>query len=64
MLASTAEFSILGGIVEEIILALDQLITPHRQDPATNGTSIVKALDEFSFWNPGPSPYTQVYMRV
>ena len=63
---STAEsFYTSGGIVEEIILAPRPINnSPSGQDPATNGTSIVKVIDEFSFIiNSGPSPYTHAYKR-
>ena len=63
---STAEsFYTSGGIVEEIILAPRPINnSPSGQDPATNGTSIVKVIDEFSFIiNSGPSPYTHSYKR-
>ena len=63
---STAEsFYTSGGIVEEIILAPRPINnSPSGQDPATNGTSIVKIIDDFSFIiNSGPSPYTHEYKR-
>ena len=63
---STAEsFYTSGGIVEEIILAPRPINnSPSGQDPATNGTGIVKIIDDYSFIiNSGPSPYTHTYKR-
>jgi hypothetical protein len=54
-----------GGTVEEIIIAPRQINnSPTGQDPAANGTGIVKIVDDYTFIiNSGPSPYTHFYKR-
>ena len=54
-----------GGIVEEVIIAPRQINnSPTGQDPAANGTGIVKIVDDYTFIiNSGPSPYTHSYKR-
>lgn len=54
-----------GGIVEEVIIAPRQINnSPTGQDPAANGTTIIKIVDEFSFIiDSGISPYTHSYKR-
>lgn len=62
---STALSYVSNGIVEEIITAPRQINnSPTGQDPAANGTGVVKIIDDYTFIiNSGPSPYTHFYKR-
>jgi hypothetical protein len=54
-----------GGTVEEIIIAPRQINnSPTGQDPAANGTGVVKIVDDYTFIiNSGTSPYTHFYKK-
>ena len=60
---STALSYVSNGTVEEIIIAPRQINnSPTGQDPAANGTGVVKIVDDYTFIiNSGPSPYTHFY---
>jgi hypothetical protein len=64
-IGSTTLNYVSGGTVEEIIIAPRQINnSPTGQDPAANGTGIVKIVDDYTFIiNSGPSPYTHFYKR-
>lgn len=63
--SSTILSYVSNGIVEEIIIAPRQINNSSTgQDPAANGTSIVKIVDDYTFIiNSGTSEYTHFYKR-
>ena len=64
-IGSTTLNYVSGGTVEEIIIAPRQINnSPTGQDPAANGTGIVKIVDDYTFIiNSGTSPYTHFYKK-